>query len=677
MRVGTGGRGPIVLGVSLWPLLVVAQATSPQAATAAPQNVSSYPAAFFAPARPTTAFDMIGRLPGFTFDPGQSIRGFEGAAGNVLIDGQRPSTKDETLDNILKRIPATAVVRIEVIRGNAPGIDMHGQSVVANIIRNKGARTEASATIATSAYSDRRSGPTLDLNVARSQGDHLLSGSLRLYKQEGDEHGTGIHTLTDGSGSLIDRSNAYRQDEDHGLQLRANAQEPLGRGLAHLNLAFDRTGTDQAEDYFRGSSPDNSFDSTIDLFRHTRGELGGDYSADLGSNMKLVIVGLQSLHKRTYNSTSSSDRSLDVFSEDTMQGESILRGSVARAFSTKLSGELGTEGAFNFLHGSSALALDGQPIDIPNANVKVHELRGEGFATLNWQATDKLGVEAGLRTEASTISQASGPSESFLFPKPRLLLTWSLSDSIQVRARMEREVGQLDFLDFVASANLATGVVQAGNAHLQPERRWIYEMVLDRKFWGSGELVLTFRHTALQEVLDVVPVEGFNAPGNIGNGTRETVIADLTLPLARLGMKNGLLKGNVQWQRSHVIDPTTGRPREISLDHPLNATVMLSNDLPKVKSSWSIAFDSGYRERSFYIDEIETVRRMPAMTLAWNYTPTPHLALEAQLANPTRNPRDRLDQVYGGLRSTVPLAFDDDLRVRIPSAFYLRARWQQ
>lgn len=620
---------------------------------------------------------MIGRVPGFTFDPGQSIRGFEGAAGNVLIDGERPSTKDETLDSILKRIPASAVVRIDVIRGGAPGIDMHGQSVVANIIRNKGARTEASATLATNAYSDRRFGPTLDLNFARNNGDRLLSGSLHLYKQEGDEHGFGFRTLADGAGNVIDRSNAYRQDEDRGLQLRANAQEPLGGGVAHLNLAFDRTGTDQAEDYFRGSSPGNSFDSTIDLFRHTRGEIGGDYSTDLGSNTKLMIVALQSLHKRTYSSTSSSDGSLDVFSEDTMQGESILRGSLTRTFSPRLTGELGAEGAFNFLHGSSALALDGQPIDVPNANVKVHELRGEGFATLNWQATDKLGVEAGLRTEASTISQAGGPSESFLFPKPRLLLTWSLSDATQLRARMEREVGQLDFLDFVASANLATGVVQAGNAHLQPERRWIYEMVLDRKFWGSGELVFTFRHASLQEVLDVVPVEGFNAPGNIGSGTRETLIADLTLPLARLGMKHGLLKGNVQWQTSRVIDPTTGQPREISLDHPIGATVTLSNDLPKLKSGWSIALDSGYRELSFYIDEIETVRRLPAVTLTWDYTPTPHWALEAQLANPTRNPRDRLNQVFGGLRSIEPLLFNDDLRVRMPSAAYLRVRWQQ
>ena len=42
-------------------------------------------------------------------------------------------------NSILQRIPAASVERIEVIRGSAPGIDMQGQSVVANVVRKKDA----------------------------------------------------------------------------------------------------------------------------------------------------------------------------------------------------------------------------------------------------------------------------------------------------------------------------------------------------------------------------------------------------------------------------------------------------------------------------------------------------------------------------------------------------------
>ena len=86
-------------------------------------SILVYQAAFFADARPNTAYDMIGRLPAFTFDDGTSARGFAGTAGNVLIDGQRPTAKTDDLLSILSRIPASDVDRIEVIRGGAPGID--------------------------------------------------------------------------------------------------------------------------------------------------------------------------------------------------------------------------------------------------------------------------------------------------------------------------------------------------------------------------------------------------------------------------------------------------------------------------------------------------------------------------------------------------------------------------
>ncbi len=63
---------------------------------------------------------MVDRLPGFTMDTGTSARGFAGTAGNVLVDGARPTAKTDDLSAILDRIPAAAIDHIEVIRGGAP-----------------------------------------------------------------------------------------------------------------------------------------------------------------------------------------------------------------------------------------------------------------------------------------------------------------------------------------------------------------------------------------------------------------------------------------------------------------------------------------------------------------------------------------------------------------------------
>src|SRR5690606_35946833 len=75
-------------------------------------GVLVYPPEFVAAARPNTALDMVQRLPGFSIDQSNQVRGFSGAVGNVLIDGARPASKNEQLSDILGRIPAGQVERI-------------------------------------------------------------------------------------------------------------------------------------------------------------------------------------------------------------------------------------------------------------------------------------------------------------------------------------------------------------------------------------------------------------------------------------------------------------------------------------------------------------------------------------------------------------------------------------
>ena len=76
-----------------------------------------YPAAFFEQYTPQNAMDMINRLPGFSFDRGSNARGFGGNAGNVLIDGARPTSKSGGLSGALSRISAAQVESIIILRG--------------------------------------------------------------------------------------------------------------------------------------------------------------------------------------------------------------------------------------------------------------------------------------------------------------------------------------------------------------------------------------------------------------------------------------------------------------------------------------------------------------------------------------------------------------------------------
>ena len=114
---------------------VTAEATEGNATPATKGRVTSYDSAYFTQFAPTNALDMVRRVPGFAIeDGGGEVRGFSSAAGNVVLNGARPSSKSESLGDILARIPARRVVRIEVGPGDLYGSDYAGKSQVLNVV---------------------------------------------------------------------------------------------------------------------------------------------------------------------------------------------------------------------------------------------------------------------------------------------------------------------------------------------------------------------------------------------------------------------------------------------------------------------------------------------------------------------------------------------------------------
>jgi len=80
-------------------------------------SVTPFAPAFFADSRPSSAMDMIGRLPGFSFDGGDSNQGFASAGGNVPVDGEAPPSRSDSLSPILKGLrPIGQVAFVETTR---------------------------------------------------------------------------------------------------------------------------------------------------------------------------------------------------------------------------------------------------------------------------------------------------------------------------------------------------------------------------------------------------------------------------------------------------------------------------------------------------------------------------------------------------------------------------------
>lgn len=84
-------------GVALATAAIVAAAPAyaqtPASEIEQSMSTLSCDADYFERFNPVTALDMVERLPGFTTFAGDSVRGLGGAAGDILIDGERPSAE--------------------------------------------------------------------------------------------------------------------------------------------------------------------------------------------------------------------------------------------------------------------------------------------------------------------------------------------------------------------------------------------------------------------------------------------------------------------------------------------------------------------------------------------------------------------------------------------------------
>src|SRR4051812_32188293 len=142
----------------------------------------AYPPAFFTAVRPGTALDMVGWLPGFAVEDTRDFRGLEGSTGNVLIDGKPPTSKTDTLLSILRRIPAERVERVDLIVGGAPGVNMRGRNVIANVVLKPAAQPQATVTAQTYLDQQGRLSPQLTLTRSHKHDGVASEASLELSR---------------------------------------------------------------------------------------------------------------------------------------------------------------------------------------------------------------------------------------------------------------------------------------------------------------------------------------------------------------------------------------------------------------------------------------------------------------------------------------------------------------
>ena len=628
-----------------------------------------YDAGYFAQYAPRTALDIVQRIPGFTLDLGNNqaangvdVRGFAGTAGNVVLNGARPSSKSETLETLLARIPASRVKKVEVGPGDLYGADYSSKTQVANLFLSADRGIAGNATVSAVRHWFGKIVPTGSASVLLSRGPSTfnLSGDLGRtdYFEEGFDRVTDFAT-----GDLVEFRRKFNSIHPHDPYLSGSwALENADDRSLHVNARFaPSTFFLRQDNHVTPTDDDERDDNLVEDYKTRVFELGGDVTRPLaGGAVKLV-----GLANRQHKETRDTYLFRSVGGADVLGGseqltksqrnESIGRLSWSRQKLLGFRFEAGAEAAWNTLDynlGFFDLKPGGDRTrkDLPIENATVREVRGEFYINAGRPLAKNLRMDAALNYEISRLKVRGDAlaDRSLKFLKPSMTLDWQPGGGWHVQAIARRTVAQLDFFDFVSSAELSVGRVNGGNANLVPQRAWENRLLIEHPILGEGKVRLELAYDVISKLQDRILVFDdknvpFDAPGNLGTGRLQ--YADLTIdtPLDRL-WKGLRVRVHGQIQRTRVEDPISHKQRDFSGFFPRwQWDADIRRDAGKFAYGLSL---NDYRRITFFrTDEFDTsFNTQPYVTAFAEYRPTARSTVTLNLndISDTGGDRDRL-----------------------------------
>jgi len=619
LNAARSGRFALLLALPASAAPALAQDPPPVATeSAAPQGARTYTPADFARFAPRNALDMLSQVPGFSIESADTERrGLGQATGNVLINGERFSGKSSDIFTELRQISASNVTRIEIV--DAATLNISGLTgPVANVI------TASRGLSGNFVYRPQiRSRQTEARLLA---GEISINGSLNRSTQfslslrnDGFRNGNaGPEIVTDPAGVILDRRDESLLVYGDQPRLSGTIRRNFGDGsILNANAAFQLYTIDIDEISLRSGPGQPDRDRRLhEQEREHNYELGGDYEFGLGGG-RLKLIGLRKFEHSPYSQTLTQAFADgrptfgQRFTQVADETETIARGEY-RWRGGGADWQVSLEGALNRLEIENGLfdmnaAGDFVAVPFPNSAATVEERRAEAMLTYGRPLTSRLTLQVSGGGEYSQLSQtgAGGLTRTFYRPKGFLNLAWRPRAGLDISARIERVVGQLNFFDFVASANVSGGTANAGNANLVPPQSWNAQIQATRNLgpWGTATARLYGR--LISDIVDVIPigVDG-QSPGNL-DGTASVLGLQWTstFNLDPIGVPGAKIDMNLQFQRTRLTDPLTGLHRAINENMTRQIDVSFRHDVPRTQWAYGGGFFQYRQSAGFRLDQ--------------------------------------------------------------------------
>lgn len=653
---------------------------APGEVTSAKKGERQFAPDFFTTYAPVTALDMVKRIPGFSINEGEGRRGFGENAGNVLIDGDRPSTKSDDILTILSRIPASQVAIITLSEQAGADSETQGQGQVVNVVRKRTAKvngTYEATIVAGSRYGFQ---PSVDASATLRRGDTSYELNLSSYSER--IYGFGPEDFKTGNAALVERrfytgKGGYDEialggaikTQLRGAKVNVNGQVRWSDGFDIRNaLYFDGGGIPSGKELLLRGGPVSDINY----------EIGGDVEFSVLPKTNTKIVALYRSAQESNDSSIEVARlaqpvTLFETRSRNMPSEAVVRVQNDWSGISRHAIQFGAELAYNRLDArfSVANSVAGAVTNFPASNVLVEETRFEPFVSDVWAIAPSWKIEAGAIAEFSklTLSGDSAAARSFAFIKPRAIATWTINPQTTLELRAERQVAQLDFNEFATSVDVTVGnQVDAGNADLVPEKTTTFSALIRHKFLERGSIQFRGDYQKVSDTQDLVPITlrdangnitaQFDGTGNIGKSIRWNGELEITLPLDWLTKPLGVTGIEARYvghyHGSRVTDPVTGRNRRMSNRPIWHQQWDIRYDMTDLGLVYGATFNVQEANYAYFFNELRRQRDGTRTTLFIEYSKFKLGTIRFQVTDLASFHRDRF--IYSGTRASNTLA---------------------
>lgn len=618
-----------IIGLTMATLMSTT-ALSQESTTDGNSSTVTYQADYFSEFKPVTLHDMLRSVPGTAALlaqadealSGRRVRGFGSSGDQILIDGKRIAGKTNSLGLQLKRIQATSVRHIELIRGTKAGLDVQSEGLIINVVLKENASKSNTVWTVGGEYAD---GGTLNPlakvthtgEVERLKYSVGVDFALEETRRSFDDTffaASGVQYQDNMLTNIKDREKIFvnggiEYNAENGDTLRLNGQ-----------LEFDDQDTIEIDN--QDHLADNGSFVTGDAYQVVRTqahrpfhwEFGGDYqhrfeNAGLLKTLFVINHGKHDFDtgfEGALNGATLATTAGNFYTRT--HGEKILRSSLTNTFAEVHTLEVGAEVAINDVGVSNSSSdAAGTVIATSLNDIDVQEKRLEAFVSHNYAIASNISLQSSLNVESSKITQTDNLndvpdfSRDFTYFKPRMNLRYDIDAQNQIRLTAERKISQLDFGAFGSSFDAEDGETDGGNGELRPEDRLEFSIAYENRFADDqGSISIKGFYNKIRDHIakvgvytgaDPVPanidqVVTKSVPGNIGDAKEYGVEVNGSWRLAAMNLPNAIISGKYILRETDATDPFLLVMRPIQYKQKHEWLINFQHDLTEQGTSY-------------------------------------------------------------------------------------------